>query len=207
MKRASEQVIAAAASFIDALRPEDSLGLLTFADKVDVAHAITTNRQNTVETLSKYQAEGGTALYDALCDSLLMLKGLKGRRAVVILSDGRDEDNPGTGPGSVRSWESVLHLLQNQDVTMFPVGLGPRIDAQRLELLAALSGGQVYFPQDVTTLGAEFARVIENLRHRYIVGYTSTNAVRDGKWRNVEIRARSAGVRITSRKGYYAPQR
>ena len=207
MKRASEQVIAAAASFIDALRPEDSLGLLTFADKVDVAHAITTNRQNTVETLSKYQAEGGTALYDALCDSLLMLKGLKGRRAVVILSDGRDEDNPGTGPGSVRSWESVLRLLQDQDVTMFPVGLGPRIDAQRLELLAALSGGQVYFPQDVTTLGAEFARVIENLRHRYIVGYTSTNAVRDGKWRNVEIRARSAGVRITSRKGYYAPQR
>ena len=207
MKRASEQVIAAAASFIAALRPEDSLGLLTFADKVDVAHAITTNRQNTVETLSKYQAEGGTALYDALCDSLLMLKGLKGRRAVVILSDGRDEDNPGTGPGSVRSWESVLRLLQDQDVTMFPVGLGPRIDAQRLELLAALSGGQVYFPQDVTTLGAEFARVIENLRHRYIVGYTSTNSLRDGKWRNVEIRARSGGVRITSRKGYYAPQR
>ena len=207
MKRASEQVVAAAASFVEALRPEDSLGLLTFADKVDVAHAITTNRQNTVETLSKYKAEGGTALYDALCDSLLMLKGLKGRRAVVILTDGRDEDNPGTGPGSVRTWESVLRLLQDQDVTMFPVGLGPRIDSQRLELLATLSGGQAYFPQDVTTLGSEFARVTENLRHRYIVGYTSTNPVRDGKWRNVEIRGRSAGVRITSRKGYYAPQR
>ena len=79
-----------------------------------------------------------------------MLKGLKGRRAVVILTDGRDEDNPGTGPGSVRTWESVLRLLQDQDVTMFPVGLGPRIDAQRLELLATLSGGEAYFPQDVT---------------------------------------------------------
>jgi Ca-activated chloride channel family protein len=197
MRRASEQVVAAAASFVESLRPEDSLGLLTFADKVDVAHAITTNRQNTVETLSKYQAEGGTALYDALCDSLLMLKGLKGRRAVVILTDGRDEDNPGTGPGSVRTWESVLRLLQDQDVTMFPVGLGPRIDAPRLELLATLSGGQAYFPQDVTTLGAEFARVIENLRHRYVVGYTSTNPVRDGKWRNVEIGVRSSGVRVT----------
>ena len=205
MKRASEQVVAAATRFVAALRPEDSLGLLTFADKVDVAHAITTNRQNTFETLSKYTAEGGTALYDALCDSLLMLKGLKGRRAVVILSDGRDEDNPGTGPGSIRSWDSVLRLLQDQDVTMFPVGLGPRIDAQRLELLATLSGGQAYFPLDVSTLDSEFDRVIENLRHRYVVGYTSSNPVRDGKWRNVEIRAKLAGVRVSSRKGYYAP--
>ncbi len=100
MRRASEQVVAAAAAFVGALRPEDSLGMLTFADKVDVVHAITTNRANSLETLAGYKAEGGTALYDALCDSLLMLKGLKGRRAVVILTDGRDEDNPGH-----RAWQ------------------------------------------------------------------------------------------------------
>ena len=99
MRRASEQVVAAAAAFVGALRPEDSMGMLTFADKVDVVHAITTNRANSLEALAGYKAEGGTALYDALCDSMLMLKGLKGRRAVVILTDGRDEDNPGTGPG------------------------------------------------------------------------------------------------------------
>ena len=176
MRRASEQVVAAAAAFVGALRPEDSLGMLTFADKVDVAHAITTNRANTIETLAEYKAEGGTALYDALCDSLLMLKGLKGRRAVVILTDGRDEDNPGTGPGSVRTWDSVLRLLQDQDVTMFPVGLGTKIDPDRLNLLATFSGGEAYFPQDVSELAAQFDRVIENLRHRYIVGYTSTQS-------------------------------
>ena len=90
---------------------------------------------------------------------------------------------------------------------MFPVGLGPRIDSQRLELLATLSGGQAYFPQEVTELAAQFERVTENLRHRYSVGYTSTNSTRDGKWRSVEIRTRSAGIRITSRKGYFAPAR
>jgi len=207
MRRASEQVVAAAATFVETLRPEDSLGMLTFADKVNVAHAITTNRLNTIETLGEYKAEGGTALYDALCDSLLMLKGIKGRRAVVILTDGRDEDNPGTGPGSVRTWDSVLRLLQDQDVTMFPVGLGSKIDPERLNLLATFSGGQAYFPQEVTELAAEFERVTENLRHRYGVGYTSTNSTRDGKWRSVEIRTRSAGIRITSRKGYFAPAR
>ena len=207
MRRASEQVVSAAAAFVGALRPEDSMGMLTFADKVDVVHAITTNRANSLEALAGYKAEGGTALYDALCDSMLMLKGLKGRRAVVILSDGRDEDNPGTGPGSVRAWDSVLRLLQDQDVTFFPVGLGPKIDNERLNLLATFSGGEAYFPQEVEEVRAQFQRIIENLRHRYTVGYTSTNSTRDGKWRSVEIRTRSAGVRITSRKGYFAPAR
>jgi Ca-activated chloride channel homolog len=207
MKQASEKVVASAAAFIGTLRPEDSLGMLTFADKVNVEHAITTNRTNTLETLAKYKAEGGTALYDALCDSLLMLKGLKGRRAVVILTDGRDEDNPGTGPGSIRTWDNVLRLLQDQDVTMFPVGLGTKIDPERLRLLATFTGGEAYFPQDVSELTSQFERVTENLRHRYIVGYTSTNPTRDGKWRSVEIRTGSAGVRITSRKGYFAPAR
>jgi VWFA-related protein len=207
MKGAAEQVVAAAATFVEALRPEDSLGMLTFADKVNVAHAITTNRQNTIQTLSEYKAEGGTALYDALCDSLLMLKGVKGRRAVVILTDGRDEDNPGTGPGSIRTWENVLHLLQDQDVTMFPVGLGAKIDPDRLNLLATFSGGQAYFPREMYDLTAEFQRVTENLRHRYTVGYTSTNSTRDGKWRAVEIRTRSAGIRTYGRKGYFAPAR
>ena len=208
MKRASEQVVAAAAAFVETLRPEDSLGMLTFADKVDVAHAITTNRKNTLETLAEYRAEGGTALYDALCDALLMLKDVKGRRAVVVLTDGRDEDNPGTGPGSVRAWESVLRLMQDQqDVTMFPVGLGTKIDPERLNMLATFSGGQAYFPKDVSELGTQFARVTENLRHRYVVGYTSSNPTRDGKWRSVEIRTKSAGIRISSRKGYFAPER
>jgi len=207
MKKASEQVVAAAAAFVEALRPEDSMGMLTFADKVDVAHAITTNRANSLETLAGYKAEGGTALYDALCDSMLMLKGLKGRRAVVVLTDGRDEDNPGTGPGSIRVWQDVLRLMQDQDVTMFPVGLGTKIDPDRLKLLATFTGGEAYFPQEVNELRAEFQRVTENLRHRYIVGYTSTNPSRDGKWRAVEIRTRPAGIRVTSRKGYFAPEK
>jgi VWFA-related protein len=207
MKRSSEKVVAAAAAFVETLRPEDSLGMITFADKSNVAHAITTNRQNTIQTLAEYVADGGTALYDALCDSLLMLKGREGRRAVVILTDGRDEDNPGTGPGSVKKWDDVLRLMQDVDVTMFPVGLGTRIDPDRLNLLATFSGGQAYFPLEVSDVAAQFERVTENLRHRYKIGYTSTNSTRDGKWRAVEIRTRSAGIRITSRKGYFAPEK
>jgi len=137
----------------------------------------------------------------------MMLKPLKGRRVVVVLTDGRDEDNPGTGPGSIRRWADVLRLLEDQDITIFPVGLGTKIDPERLKLLAARTGGEAYFPQDVSELAAQFDRVIENLRHRYVVGYTSTNPARDGKWRGVEIRTKAPGIRIMSRDGFFAPEK
>ena len=126
--------------FVEALRVEDSLGMLPLPTRSRWRTRLRRTERTRSSALA-VPADGGTALYDALCDSLLMLKGLKGRRAVVVLTDGRDEHNPGTGPGSVRSWDTVLRLLQDQEVTVFPVGLGPRIDAQRLELLASLSGG------------------------------------------------------------------
>jgi hypothetical protein len=51
----------------------------------------------------------------------------------------------------------------------------------------------------------QFERITENLGHCCIVGYTSADPMRDGKWRAVDIRTRSAGVRITSRKGHFVP--
>jgi len=207
MKRSSPKVVEAAVSFVEALRPEDNLGMITFADRSLVAHGVSEDRSATIQALQDYQAVGGTALYDALCDSLLMLKQRSGRRALVVLTDGRDEDNPGTGPGSVRTWDDALHLLQQVDATVFAVGLGTKLDQGRLQMLATQSGGQAYFPEEVAQLAGQYERIIENLRHRYIVSYTSTNSKRDGAWRNVEIKARSNGVIISSRSGYFAPDR
>ena len=207
MKQSADKVVEAATAFVGALRPEDWLGVITFADRSQVAHGMTQERESTLQAIAAYKAEGGTALYDALCDSVLMLKQYKGRKAVVVLTDGRDEDNPGTGPGSTRTWEQVIGLFREIDVTAFAVGLGTKIDPERLTALATVSGGQAYFPQEVSDLSAQYARIVDNLSHRYIIGYTSTNSSRDGKWRTVEIRTRTSGIVLHSRQGYFAPDR
>ncbi len=207
MKPSAGKVVEAATAFVEALRPEDWLGVITFADRSMVAHGMTLERESTLQAIAAYKAEGGTALYDALCDSVLMLKQYKGRKAVVVLTDGRDEDNPGTGPGSTRTWEQVIGLFREIDVTAFAVGLGTKIDPTRLTALATVSGGQAYFPQEVAELSAQYARIVDNLSHRYIIGYTSTNSSRDGKWRTVEIKTRTAGIVVHSRQGYFAPER
>jgi hypothetical protein len=56
-------------------------------------------------------------------------------------------------------------------------------------------------------LPREFHRIVENLRRRYVIGYTSTNSTRDGAWRKVDIRSREQGVTVVSRGGYFAPAR
>jgi VWFA-related protein len=207
MKQSAGKVVEAATAFVGALRPEDWLGVITFADRSLVAHGMTQERESTLQAIAAYKAEGGTALYDALCDSVLMLKQYKGRKAVVVLTDGRDEDNPGTGPGSTRTWEQVIGLFREIDVTAFAVGLGTKIDPERLTALATVSGGQAYFPQEVAELSAQYASIVDNLSHRYIIGYTSTNSSRDGKWRTVEIKTRTSGIVVHSRQGYFAPDR
>ena len=207
MRKSTDPLIAAARTFVEALRPEDKLQLLFFSDGVLEAHDFTTNRQLSFDALKTYRPSGGTALYDALSDAFAALKRVEGRRAVVVMTDGRDENNAGTAPGSHETLKTVLERVKEVEATVLPIGLGSNLDRTGLETLAQASGGLASFPADVSELQAQFVRTVENLRRRYVVGYTSTHAARDGSWRAVEIRSTSANHVIRSRSGYFAPDR
>jgi VWFA-related protein len=205
MKKSSDIAKASAGSFVDALRAEDKLAILLFADHSEFAHDLTTERDPIHDAIDQYQANGGTALYDALGDSLDRLKKVDGRRVIVVVTDGRDEDNPGTGPGSRRSFEQVLQAAREVDAVIFAIGVGQKVDRKVLEKLAAASGGEAYFPEDVTQLDSEYRRVVETLRRRWLIGYTSTDGRRNGEWRPVEIRTKNPNTVVRSRGGYFAP--
>ncbi len=205
MKKVAETAKAAAGRFVDALRGEDQLGLVLFADRSAFAHDLGTAREPTHAAIAKYEASGGTALYDALADSLERLKTAEGRRAIVVVTDGRDEDNPGTGPGSRRTFEQVLEYAREVDAAIFSIGVGKNVDRPVLEALAAASGGEAYFPEDVSQLEAEYHRVVETLRRRWIITYSSTDSSRNGAWRRVEIRTKDPNAVVHSRGGYFAP--
>jgi VWFA-related protein len=152
-----------------------------------------------------YETNGGTALYDALGEAVGRLKTVNGRRVVVLVTDGRDENAASNGPGSTRSWEQALADVSAVEATVYAIGIGTRVDRARLEQVAALTGGEAYFTTDVSELEANYHRIVEELRRRYQIGYTSTNSKRDGGFRKVEIR--SKGVTVRSRGGFFAPSR
>jgi Ca-activated chloride channel family protein len=205
MTRSAEQAQAAAREFVHAMRVEDQVGMILFADRAEYIHSPTERRDWSLQAIDAYKAAGGTALYDALYDSLAQLADVQGRRVVVVVTDGRDENAASNGPGSLRTWDDVLRKLQQTDATVYAVGIGSRVDRTRLQELANRSGGAVYFPSDVTALAADYYKILDELRRRYALGYESTNRARDGKWRKVQIRSRTEDVSVRSREGYFAP--
>lgn len=205
MKPGAASVMEAARSFVGALPAKDSLAVMTFADQPKLVQDLSKDRDTALAAINEYTAVGGTALYDALSDALARLKQVEGRRVVVVLTDGRDENNPGTAPGSIRKLPDVVAAVKEAGATIFCIGLGPKVDQLTLEYLAQVSGGEAYFPQDVSVLGAEYHRVLEDLRRRFVISYTSTNSKHDGGWRTVEVRSKRSGVLITSQNGYRAP--
>jgi VWFA-related protein len=207
MKKSADAVREASREFVRSVRPEDSLALVMFADKVRFAHVLAADRDWSYQALDKYTPIGGTALYDAIWDSLRHLEDVKGRRAIVVLTDGRDENNPGTAPGSVHTLDDVVRLEKSVGATVFGIGLGTKVDRDVLVKLAEDSGGEAYFPADVSELAAQYDRVVENLRRRYVLGYASTNSERNGAWRRVEIQPHEAELTVTTRGGYFAPDK
>jgi Ca-activated chloride channel family protein len=205
MIRASKTARQAAAHFVDAARPEDRLAVVQFADKAALVADLQLERDEAHAVLANYDPKGGTALWDALQLSMQRLSAIEGRRVVVVVTDGRDENAASTGPGSLATWEMVIDAAHAMDVTVYAIGLGSRVDRKRLQQLADLTGGEAYFTNDVANLDLEYRRVLEDSRRRYVLSYTSTNGKRDGTWRTVELRSRANGLHIRSRGGYTAP--
>jgi VWFA-related protein len=207
MRRSAAGVQAAARSFVHAVRQDDRLAVLRFSDKATLTHELTRFRSDALKAIDEYTSHGGTALWDAVHEALGPLRQAEGRRVVVVMTDGRDENAAATGPGSITRFDDLLEELRTTGAMVYAIGLGTNVDRERLQLLAARTGGEAYFPATVDEVAAEYARIVENLRRQYVIGYTSTNSRRDGAWRAVSVSSRKPGVRIASRGGYFAPAR
>lgn len=205
MRRAADGVKEAAHRFVSSIRKEDALGVALFADRAELVQDLTKDRDEAGAAIDQYVPKGGTALYDALALGMERLRHVKGRRAVVVMTDGRDENDAGTAPGSARPFSEVERLAFETDVMIFAIGMGPNVDRQKLEALATKSGGLALFPTGTATLDDEYQRIVENLRRRYVLSYSSTNPTRDGKYRNVTIESTAADTVVHHRGGYWAP--
>lgn len=205
MTRVSPAVMEAAHAFVSALKPEDPLGIELFADRAELSHDLSPARWVSHRHIQRYVARGGTALYDGLVDSMVRLSEVPGRRVVVVMTDGRDENATSTGPGSTRTWEDVLATARSTGATVYAIGFGTNVDVARLVELTSLTGGESYFTNDVSELGEHYQRIVDDLHRRYVLAYTSTNSERNGGWRAVGIKTTDEALKVRSPGGYFAP--
>jgi Ca-activated chloride channel family protein len=150
---------------------------------------------------------GGTALYDAIffaCkEKLTDQPPEKFRRAMVILSDGEDNQSRYTR-------QQALEMAQKADVVIYTISTnisGTEADGDRvLKYFAQETGGQVFFPFKATDLNQSFENIANELRHQYIVVYRPEPLKADGAYHTLDIRVKGRkDLVVRARHGYYAP--
>ncbi len=199
------QAKTAAKRFVQRLGPHDRAALIAFADQVNLEgpfpqldptreHAFTADKEALYRVIDGLQAGGATPLYDAVYKAVrLAAQEPPGNRAVLLLTDGRDEDGKG-GPGSnVADEDTPIREANRANVPVFVVGLGNKIDAAYLKRLAAETGGTYQQTPDATALEHLFQNVADLLKQQYVITYKS-GVPADGKKHTLEIIVTHQGI-------------
>ncbi|HEY2291584.1 MAG TPA: VWA domain-containing protein [Thermoanaerobaculia bacterium] len=191
----------AATGFLQSvMKPGDKAFAVSFARRPRLDIAPTDDIEAVVQAISGLQAVGDTALHDALVHSLYYFRGIKGQRALVLLSDGDDNS-------SYITYKEAMEYASRSGVAVYTIGLNltffdTSIKAKLGELSTA-SGGRAFFTNDPKELPAIYKQIEVELRSRYLLAYNSTEAGTQTGYRPVEVKVKKSGLKARAEKGYY----
>ncbi len=205
---------AAAAAFFRTANPEDEFFLVEFNDQPKLVVPLTRSYEDIQNQLTFAQSKGRTALLDAIFLALHEMKNTKmQRKALLIVSDGGDNCS--------RYTESeVRNRVRESDVLIYAMGIfepdgsrgrspeeagGPGL----LSEICEQTGGRHLPVDDLAEMPDIAAKIGIELRNRYVIGYSPTDAQRDGRYHHVQVKVVPPhglpALRAFWRLGYYAP--
>ena len=142
---------------------------------------------------------GTTPLYDVTLRAIDVIQQRRGRRALLLISDGADRDSETTAA-------QLIDHARRTDVIVYPVAIARERPAVFAEL-AAITGGRSIFVRDPKQLDAELSALARELRAQYLLGYAPARAgERAAAWHAIDVRlvGRDAReVRVRARDGYF----
>ena len=229
------QTLTAAYGFVETLKPEDWVAVVAYDLRPEILSDFTQNRRETHEAMRRLRIAGFSEsnLYDALTDTITRMKGIEGRKAIVLISSGIDTF-------SGQTFSQARRIIQDGDVTIYSIGLmqalriysdsrmGPlqRMDFlqadNQLKTFSRETGGMSFFPRFYGEFPTIFQNIRISMRQQYSMTYHPTNTKRDGEWRKIEVRlinpknnkplrvtnqkGKSLKYRIMAKRGYTAPR-
>ncbi|HEX7185004.1 MAG TPA: VWA domain-containing protein [Thermoanaerobaculia bacterium] len=198
-EKLQEAVKGALKFFEQVIQPKDRAAVFTFNDRPALAVRFTNQIDVLSNGLTGLSPEGNTALYDSVIYALYYFGGIKGKRAIILLSDGQDA-------GSHYSFNDALDYARRSGVAVYTVGikLPPRdFDIRvKLQKLADETGGRPFFIDSARELERVFNEVETELRSQYLLAYQSPKGKDDDKFRAVEVKMSRPGLEARTIKGY-----
>jgi VWFA-related protein len=158
-----------------------------------------------VPTASKAR---GTVLYDAvyLAANDMLAKEV-GRKAIILITDGEDEGSKLTEKEAIEAAQKAdaivygILYVDRQFYGSFGMGYGGE---GVLKQMSEETGGRLFQVDRKNNLDNIFEQIQQEMRTQYAIGYSPTNAKKDGTFRKIDLRANNKDLKVQVRKGYYA---
>jgi Ca-activated chloride channel homolog len=216
MRRQLNRVVETGKLFAGELRPDESMFVVKFisSQKIELMQELTSNRVAIENQLDQIYVEGGlSSVVDAIYfANQYVVKETKGganaRRALILVSDGEDRK-------SKHTQDELLAELKESGLQVFAIALSGQLESDPakaenfLRRVTQETGGTLYRLNDSTPVGPVVTQIMWELRAPYLMGFDSTNPVRDGKSRKVRVEVPSANGKyaIGFRADYSPPKK
>lgn len=201
MEETLPQVAEAAKSFVEqAIESRDRVTLLGFDARPRVEARFTNDVSELSAALTRLRPGGGTAIYDSLVFALHYFDGVKGPKALLLLSDGKDET-------SHFDLEGAMAVAHRVGVTVYVIGLRElardKTARRLLRRVARETGGRSYFIEDPSELPTIYRSIQDDLRSQYLIAYQSTSDKDPSQLRAVRVEVDEPGAEARTVSGYY----
>jgi Ca-activated chloride channel family protein len=190
-----EQARLAARRFLDELRPVDDAMVVGVSSEVETIAPLSRDRDAQRAAVAALTPWGSTKLHDAILEAYARVDGTRGRRALLVFSDGNDR-------GSVATAAEVVARVRRADVLVYPVVLAERNSSLMVQL-AAFSGGRAFWARKADQIGDAFGEIARELRHQYLIGYAPPPSTGASAWRRITLEVPGRDVRVRARPGYF----
>jgi len=185
----------ASLAVVKALGPNDKAAVLSFSDSLSLEAGLTSDATRVRAALDQRVASAGTSLVDACYSAMVLSESDTGRALVIAMSDGSDT-------ASFLTPESVLETAKRSETVVYGVSVGQG-GGGFLGALATQTGGRVLKGGSNGDLGGAFLAILEEFRHRYLLGYVPSGVPLEG-WHRLEVRVRNRRAVVQARPGYVA---
>jgi Ca-activated chloride channel family protein len=188
-----------AAFFQNVMRKGDKAFLVAFDAQPHMMQKWSTQLSDLDSGLARLRSEESTALYDAIVYSLYNFLGVKGQKALILVTDGKDT-------ASKFTFEQAVEYAQRAAVPIYTIGIGIRgvdLDVKvKINRFATETGGTSYYIDDVKELGRIYTDIQNELRSQYVLGFYPDAEVKPGgKWRELTVQVAEGKVKTI--RGYY----
>jgi VWFA-related protein len=191
---------AAAANFVERFDPADQVSLVKFDDRIELVHDFSTDKGAIIQAIDSLKTRGDTALYDVIAYSVERLDTQRGRRAVIVLTDGRDTAS------TKYKLASAIAVANGANIPIFVVGLDSQQFTPRImEQIASDTGGQYLFAPSPDDLDALYQKIRGQLQNQYRIEFTSLHEADDAEHTLGVGLDLGGGQEIWSEKSYRLP--